>query len=99
MFQVPCIFPYSKINHSRTTEFYYENGTVEVLQFFCFCSHTRKKENCPSENKACVSGKARGWKHMCCVYVCMGTLCDDRTDFKTNGKDECKLFFKNKLTR
>lgn len=32
MFQVPYIFPYSKINHSRTTEVYYENGIVEVLR-------------------------------------------------------------------
>ena len=54
VFQVPYIFPYSNINHSRTTDFCDENGTVEnqltfifamslnLVSFRIHCTHTHR---------------------------------------------------------
>lgn len=71
VFQVPCISPYSKINHSRTTEFYYENGTVEVLRSFASVLTPVKRKTLPLKMKMCFwkSKKIEAYVLCVCTHV------------------------------
>lgn len=96
MFQVPYIFPYSKINHSRTTEFYYENGTVEVLRLFTSVLMPIKSKT--------LSSKIRMWEQedrsVFTAYICAHGhyMYRERDQFQRNDKYECSLFFWYKMT-
>lgn len=69
LFQVPYIFPYSKINHSRTTEFYYENGTVETLHSLTSVLIPIKRKTLYLKRKVCFSQDRKIEVYV--LYICV----------------------------
>lgn len=82
-------FSYSKINHSRTTEFYYENGTLEVLHSFAYVLTLIKSKSLSLKIKMCFCESKKLEVYV--LYIC-GHYMHIETDFKDLAKMNVNYF-------